>query len=242
MTAPLLSIERVSKTYWRGPHELKVLRDVSLDVHPGDFVAVYGQRGAGKTTLLKVAAGFEPPDTGRVSFAGRDLAALGRRGLARLHRKQIGWVRRAGPQSPDLRMLDYVALPLLAEPEAQRRAKLALAHVGVEECAFETWANLSDAERMSVVIAQGLAREPRLLLVDDPTAGLDVIERERIVALLRETADERRLSVLMVVPDMPSMLRAHDVRSLSAGRLLAPDPPPDGRGTVIDFPGNERSA
>lgn len=242
---PVLSLEHVSKTYYRGPHQLQVLCDVSLDVHAGDFMAVYGQRNAGKTTLLKVAAGVELPDSGTVRFAGRDLARLSRRGLAELHRDEIGWVRRAGPQSQDLRMIDHVALPLLSslgQHGAQQKAKAALGKTGVGECGFELWGNLSDAERMAVSLAQGLVREPRLLLVDDPTAGLDVLERERIVALIRAVADEGRLGVVMTVPDLPAMLRARDVRSLSAGRLLAPDPPPGGHGVVLDFPGGERSA
>ncbi len=242
---PLLSVENVSKTYYRGPHELQVLCDVSLDVYAGDFIAIYGQRSAGKTTLLKVAAGVELPDSGTVRFVGEDMAKLPRRRLAQLHREEIGWVRRAAPQSQDLRMIDHVTLPLLSDHRhevAQQKAKAALAKVGVAECGFERWGSLSDAERMAVALAQGLVREPRLLLVDDPTAGLDVLERERIVALIRAVADEDRLGVVMAVPDLPAMLRARDVRSLSAGRLLAPDPPPGGHGVVVDFPGGERSA
>jgi putative ABC transport system ATP-binding protein len=242
---PVLSLTNVSKTYRRGPHELQVLCDVSLDVHAGEFIAVYGERSSGKTTLLRVAAGVEPPDSGTVRFAGRDLAELPRRQFSQLHREEIAWVRRAAPQSPGLRMIDHVALPLLGslgQQAAQQKAKAALAKVGVGECAFEQWANLSDAERMAVLLAQGLVRAPRLLLVDDPTAGLGVLERERIVALLRAVADEERLAVVMAAPEMPAMLRAHDVRSLSGGLLLAPDPPPDGHGVVVDFPGSERSA
>lgn len=245
VSAPLLSLEQVSKAYYRGPHQLQVLCDVSLDVYAGDFIAVYGQRSAGKTTLLKLAAGIEPPDSGTVRFAGQDLARLSRRRLANLHRDQIAWVRRAGPESLDLHMIDHVGLSLfsaLGEKRAQQKAKAALAKTGVGDCGFERWGNLSDAERMAVSLARGLVREPQLLLVDDPTAGLDVLERERIVALIREVADEGRLGVVMTVPDLPAMLRARDVRSLSAGRLLAPDPPPGGHGVVLDFPGGERSA
>jgi ABC-type lipoprotein export system ATPase subunit len=244
-TPPLLSIENVSKTYCRGPHELRVLREVSLEFYPGDFIAIYGQRSAGKTTLLKVAAGYESPDEGLVCFDGQDLNALPRKRLAELHLHEIGWVHRTGPQSHDLRVIEHVALALLSDHGhyvAHKKAKTALARVGVAECAFETWTNLSDAERMSVAIAQAIVRGPRLLLVDDPTAGLDALERERLVALLRETADDTKLGVLMAVPDLPAMLRARDVRTLSNGQLLAPDPPPGGRGRVIDFPGGERSA
>jgi putative ABC transport system ATP-binding protein len=219
---PLLRLESVSKSYMRGPRELRVLRDVSLDVHPGEFVGIYGQRASGKTTLLRVAAGFEPPDDGIASFEGMDLAGLSRNRQAQLHREEIGWVERAGPRSEGLVMRVYVALPLyrtVGPVEAQRRALAALAKVGAADAADARWSSLSDTARSLVAIAEALVREPRLLVVDDPTAGLGIIDRE-----------------------LPAMLHAHEVRSLSRGRLLAPaDPPPSG-GNVVEFPGSERSA
>ncbi len=243
---PLLQLDAVRKSFWRGPREIRVLRDVSLDVRAGELVGVYGQRGAGKTTLLRVAAGFEPPDEGRVAFGGASLGARSRRELARLHREQIGWVERAGPQSRELPMRVYVALPLygsLGPVEAQRRAVAALTRVGAEDAVDARWDSLSDAARILAAIAQALVREPRLLLVDDPTAGLGIVDRERVVGLLRSAAEDGGLGVLMAVPDMPAMLHAHEVRSLSRGHLVAPtDAPRDGHGTVVEFPGGERSA
>lgn len=242
---PLLQLESVSKSYMRGLRELHVLRDVSLDVHAGEFIGVYGQRGAGKTTLLHVAAGFDAPTSGSVHFDGADVHALSRGKLARLHAEEIGWVERAGPETRSLPMRVYVALSLyrkLGPARAQRRALAALAKVGAEDAADAHWASLSDTTRMLVAIAHALVREPRLLLVDDPTAGLGIIDRERVVGLLRSAAEDAGLGVLMAVPDMPAMLHAHDVRSLSRGKLLAPaDPPPTG-GNVVEFPGSERSA
>lgn len=244
--APLLQLESVRKSYWRGPREVRVLRDVSLDVHAGELVGVYGQRGAGKTTLLRLAAGFEPPDGGEVSFDGERLCDRSRRELAAVRRERIGWVERAGPQSDELPMRIYVALPLyrrLGPVEAQRRAVAALAKVGADEAADARWSSLSDTTRILAAIAQALVREPKLLLVDDPTAGLGILDRERVVGLLRAAAEGGGLGVLMAVPDMPAMLHAHEVRSLSRGRLLAPaDAPRDGHGTVVEFPGGERSA
>ncbi len=79
-----LSLERVSKSYWRGPHETAVLRDISLSVYAGECVAVWGQRGSGKTTLLKVAAGLEAPGSGVVNFKGEDLRRMSRAELVRL--------------------------------------------------------------------------------------------------------------------------------------------------------------
>jgi ABC-type lipoprotein export system ATPase subunit len=243
--APLLHLDAVSKSYMRGPRELRVLRDVSLDVHPGELVAVYGKRGAGKTTLLRVAAGFEPPTSGVVTFDDVDLSRASRSRRARLHRSDIGWVERAGPRSQELVMREYVALPLYrsAGPsKAERHAMNALAKVGAEDVADARWTNLSDTERTLVAIAEALVREPRLLLVDDPTAMLGMADRERVTGMLCSAAEDDGLGVLMAVPEMPAMLQAHKLRALSRGRLLVPTDPPHGHGAVIEFPGGERSA
>ena len=209
MTDGLLSLRSVSKSYWRGAHELRVLTDVSMEMSAGEFVAVWGKRGAGKTTLLKIVTGLEAPDGGAVHFAGRDLAGMSESAHARLMREQVGWVRRAGPRS-DLSMLDYVALPLLVE-HGQRRARSraydALARVGMSECAGQRWGSLSDGERALTGIAHGIVRRPRLLLVDDPTANLGVREREDVNELLRSLSGAEGLAVLMTVPGMPAAMR-----------------------------------
>lgn len=244
MMEPLLRLRSVSRSHWRGPRELAVLRDVSLDVRAGELVAIYGQRGAGKTTLLRLAGGFERPDAGTVTFAGRDLARCSRRELARLLREQIGWVERAGPQSEELPVLLHVALPLYRScgpAAARRRAMHALTRVGADDAAEQPWRDLSDTARTLVAFAQALVREPRLLLVDDPTGGLGILDRERVAGLLRAAAEDAGLAVLAAVPDMPALLHAHEVRMLSRGRLVAP---PETGGTVVAFPvpGTERSA
>jgi ABC-type lipoprotein export system ATPase subunit len=219
----LLALRGIAKSYWRGDTEVRVLADVSLDVGVGEFVAVWGARGAGKTTLLKLAARLESPDRGTVSFDGRDLAGLSASQHARLMLESIGWVRRTGPRS-DLRMLDYVALPLLAERhrrEAYARAGEALERVGVREHGGQRWDSLCDGERTLIGIAHGIARKPRLLLVDDPTANLDVLERERVTRLLRSLAEEQAIAVLMTVPDMAAAIYAHRLASLGGGRLTS---------------------
>ncbi len=256
MADALLSLEKVSKSYWRGPSEVRVLVDACLDVGAGEFIGVWGRRGAGKTTLLRIAAGLETPDRGSVRFAGEDLATLSERGHARLRRGEIGWVRRSGPRS-DLTMLDYVALPLLIEHgrrQANRLADGALRRVGMGQCAGQRWESLSDGERALVAIAHGIARSPRLLLIDDPTANLGVREREEILQLLRALVDETDVAVLMTVPDMPAAMGSHQLRALSGGQLITPPDGSDGDGdgelaqadgdedNVIEFPGYKRSA
>lgn len=241
---PLLSLRGVAKSYWRGLHQLSVLVEATLDVLPGEFVAVWGRRGAGKTTLLKIAAGLEEPDSGQVLFQGRDITTLTETERTALRHERIGWVRRARPRS-GLRIINYVALPLMAQHgrhEALRRAHETLVRVGVNDCAEQHWEHISDGERALVSIAHGVARSPRLLLVDDPTASLGMRERETVTELLRTLAVERDMGVLMSAPDMPTMMSSHQIRALSGGRLLAP-PDDGGDGDrVIHFPASRRSA
>jgi putative ABC transport system ATP-binding protein len=240
----LLSLNAVSKSYWRGPSELCVLAGASLQLHRGDYMAVWGKRGAGKTTLLRIAAGLERPDAGSVLYEGKDLARLSEPAHARLMRQQLGWVRREGPSS-DLQMIDYVALPLLIEHSQRRaraRASEALRRVGMSECAGQRWGSLSDGERALVAISHGIVRDPTLLLLDDPTANLGLREREELLQLLVSLVEETGLAILMTVPDMPAAMRSHQLRALSGGRLLEADSPPEGDGNVIDFPGRRRSA
>jgi len=225
----LLSLEGVGKSYWRGDSEVRVLTDVTLEVRAGECTAVWGTRGSGKTTLLKLAARLERPDRGLVCFNGVDLASLSEGQHARLLLEQIGWVRRTGPKS-DLRMLDYVALPLLSghsRRQAYARAGEAIERVGVSAHARQRWGSLCDGERALIGIAHGIARAPRLLLVDDPTANLDVLERERVTELLRSLADAEAIAVLMAVPDMPAAMQAHQIVSLGGGRLGSASMPPE---------------
>lgn len=244
MTEPLLRLESVSRSHVRGLDHITVLDGVSLEVRRGEVMGVYGQRSRGKTTLLRVASGFETPDAGTVAFEDRELARMTRRELARLHREEISWVERGGPHIREMSVRAYVALPLCGKvpaAEADWRAMTALSRVGVREHAGQRWDDLSDTTRMFVAIAHAIVRRPKLVVVDDPTAGLGAFDRDQVVALLRTAAEEDSFGVLMAVPDMPAMLQATEIRLLSRGRLIAPaGPRPDGQANVVDFPQHRR--
>lgn len=241
--AALLALEDVCLSHWRGEHETVVLADVSLEVNAGEVLAVWGQRGAGKTTLAMVAAGLLSPERGAVRYRGRQLCGARSSQAPRLH-DGIGWVQRNGPQSQDFRtVLDYVALPLLGRHSprgARRLANAMLERVGVGGCAREPWSALTDGERTLVALAHALVREPKLLVADDPTCNLDVLQREEVAGLLRRAADERGLGVLVTAPDMPELAYADRVGSLGGGRLTVSRAPRGGN--VVDFPGTQRSA
>lgn len=235
----LLSIEHVGKTNWVGPYEKRVLVDVSLALEPGEFVGVWGAQRSGKSTLLQIAAGLEAPDTGLVRFDGRDLASLSKTQRDGLRLEQIGLVLAEGPQSDVFRMLDYVALPLrrrYSPRAAERQALAALRRVGVAECRDALWHQLSDGEKALVNLAHGLVREPRLLLVDDPTARLDTLQQREVVGLLAAAAAKNEIAVLMTSSVLAAITDAHEAFTLSDGRLIPVADESRAPAKIIEFP------
>jgi ABC-type lipoprotein export system ATPase subunit len=234
----LLSLVGVTKRYARGYREVEALASVDLDVERGDFVAIWGGSRSGKTTLLRVAAGIETPDAGAVVFDGQDLAVRSRRARARLLLTDIGCVWQTGRITRGLSVLDHVALPRFKQcthAQARREAHEVLERVGVAQCANARWHELSDGERTRVALAHALIRQPRLLLADEPTANLNMIEREQVLGVLRSVADEAGVAIVMTAPDAPNLLQSHRLMSLGGGRLIKPRS--EQRGTLIDFPG-----
>jgi predicted ABC-type transport system involved in lysophospholipase L1 biosynthesis ATPase subunit len=241
MTDPILSLREASLSFPRGHrHVVRVLADVSLDVHAGEVVAVIAQRAQGKTSLLRVAAGMQRPDRGSVLFAGEDMWRLSDRRRSRLLRGQIGLVERTAPQL-DVPVLTGIALPLLdvhGRREAYARAKRALADLGASECASQHWSELADWERALVALAHGIAREPRLLLVDDLAATLGIGEREEFNERLGALAAEREVAVLICADDARRAGASDRVALLADGRLtVTPRAPELEQGNIIEFPG-----
>jgi ABC-type cobalamin/Fe3+-siderophores transport system ATPase subunit len=250
----LLSLRGVWLSYPRGPrHVVRVLADVSLDLQAGEVVAVLAQRAQGKTSLLRVAAGMQRPDRGGVLFAGEDLwRPAGRRRRAARHGRSRRWnariaLVRPGEPDVDVPVVEGVALPLRGmhgRREARVRAERALEEVGAGECAQRRWSELTDRDRAHVAIALAIAREPRLLLVDDLFVTLGLGETEVLARLLHGLAAERELGVLISVGDARATVWSERVATLAAGELLlapaASAPPVEGRSNVVGFPGGPR--
>ena len=233
----LLSLDHVAKTHHIGPYEKRTIVDLSLALRRGELVGVWGAQRAGKSTLLRLAAGIDAPDHGCVRFDGRDLAGLSRSQLGDLRLRDIGVAFGIGPQSTELTIADYVALPLLragSRGTARRRARDVLDRTGIVECRDATWSQLSDTEQVLASLAHALVRRPRLLLVDDPTLRLDTTSDFAVVALLRTLAEDGT-AVLMTTSSMAALRDVHCAFTLSDGRLSDVSP---ARASVISFPGN----
>src|SRR3989441_5625497 len=173
MNDVLLSARAVHKTYWLGKRSLEVLRGVDIELRPGDFVALRGASGAGKSTLLHLLGGLDTPNQGEVWLAGRNLATLSRRDLARLRNKEVGFIFQAYYLLPELDALENVCLParMARTPAAQAaaRGRELLARVGLQERMEHKPYELSGGEQQRVAIARALINEPDILLADEPT-------------------------------------------------------------------------
>ncbi|MES1171233.1 MAG: ATP-binding cassette domain-containing protein [Actinomycetota bacterium] len=226
----------MSVCYWRGQRPLQVLRDASLSLHAGELAGVWAKAGGGKTTLLELAAGVLTPDQGRVVIEGRDLAKLTTRQASQLLHRSVGLATRQGPALPELPMGSWVALAVMRHVDrrtAEKRARQVLERVGIGEVAGEPWRNLSDSERILVAIARAAVCEPKLLLVDDPTAGLDVTERVNLLGLLRSIAATTGAAILISASDMADLQGVETMWSLVDGHLVGP---PQRTATVVDLP------
>jgi ABC-type sugar transport system ATPase subunit len=186
----LLELRDVVKRYREGRSERVVLRGVSMMLDAGELGVVWGPRGAGRSTLLRVAAGLELPEQGVVLFAGVDLAASGEEVLG----DGIGYCHKSLGSGGWQLVLDHVMISLLArgvDPDAARsRAHAALERTEAGECAALRLNALRAGEAMRVALARVLALAPRMLVVDEPTEGVETIERDGILSLLRSLADD----------------------------------------------------
>lgn len=213
----LLALERVEKAYGAGAGKRSVLRGVTLEVQAGEVVAVWGKRRSGRSTLLRVAAGIEPPDAGSVRFEGRDLRDGGRDALG----AGIGYCRRTFRPSEGRIVLDHITTGLLARgvppAEALERALEALARTAAEEYGECRAAELNATECVRVAIARAAALQPRVLLVDEPTIGIDQPDRDEILALLQSFAAEG-IAIVMSTGEAPALSGARAL-TLSDGEL-----------------------
>lgn len=239
----LLSLRNVSLNFPRGGrHVVRVLSNATLDIRAGELVAVLAQRAQGKTTLLRAVAGIDRPARGEVLFKGEDLCRLSDKRRSRLLRAQIGFVEPIGPDI-DLPVLSHVAVPLLASRSkhtAYKQAWAALKRVDADDYADQLWTSLADSERALAALAQGLVREPELLLVDDLTATLGIDATEQIGRLMHTIAHEDGLAILMSASDADATTWFDRVATLAGGELLVPPPvttEPDHN--VVDFPSDQ---
>ncbi len=204
MAEPLLRVERVEKRFGA----VSALDGLSLDVAPGEFLALFGGSGSGKSTLLRLVAGFEAPDAGRILLRGRDIAGLPPQA------RDVGMVFQSYALFPHLSVFDNVAYGLrregVARPEIARRVEEALAMVGLQGMERRLPHQLSGGQRQRVALVRSLVKRPSLLLLDEPLGALDAGLRERTGFELRALQRRTGAGFVMVTHDQAEALSLAD--------------------------------
>ena len=222
--AAALRLREIEKTYARGlPTEVQVLRGASLNLAPGEVVALTAPSGAGKSTLLHVAGLLDAADAGTVEIGGRDATGLGDRERTGLRRAELGFVYQFHHLLPEFTAVENVALPQLAHgvaPGAAReRASALLARVGLGERAHHRPGALSGGEAQRVALCRALANGPRVLLADEPTGNLDPATSERVFEALAALVRETGMAALIATHNLGLAERMDRVVRLEGGRL-----------------------
>src|SRR5947208_4381294 len=215
----------VTRDFRTGNVVVHALRGIDLRVQQGEFVALRGRSGSGKTTLLNILIGLDNPTAGQVFILERDLASLDESARARLRRESIGMMFQNAHLFPSLTAQENVELPLrLARTASHERIQLArdaLKQVGLAPRAHHRGLELSGGEQQRVALAPALVHSPRFIVADEPTGNLDSMTGRTIAQLLRDTAHDSHIRLLIATHD-PTIAEAADrVLQIQDGRIIA---------------------
>ena len=226
MYDPVVTLQRIWKTYTRGGTEVSVLRDLSFTIPASTFLAIMGPSGSGKSTLLNVMAGIDRPTSGSVVVAGTRLDDLSEGDMARWRARHIGYVFQSYNLIPVLTAAENVELPLLLThlPRQERRehVKTALRLVGLAERMDHYPRQLSGGQEQRVGLARAIVSDPTMILADEPTGNLDRESAEDILTLFGRLNRELGKTIVMVTHDPRAAERAQMIRHLEKGVLESP--------------------
>ena len=219
----IVSIQNVSKSYWRDSLEIPVLRNITFDINEGEFLGLMGPSGSGKTTLLNLIAGIDRPSKGTISVANSEVTKLNESDLAKWRARHVGFIFQFYNLLPVLTAFENVELPLLltklSKKERKERAELALQVVGLAERIHHYPKQLSGGQEQRVAIARAIVTDPTILVADEPTGDLDKVSAEEILKLLERLNSEFKKTIIMVTHDPRAAERAHKSRHLDKGEL-----------------------
>lgn len=214
----LIEVQNVCKTYLMGEVRIDALRDVNFTVNQGEICIIVGPSGAGKTTLLNILGGIDTFSDGHVRIDGQDIAGYNAKQLTAYRRYDVGFVFQFYNLVQNLTALENVELAnqICKEP---LDAMETLRRVGLEHRAGNFPAQLSGGEQQRVAIARALAKNPKLLLCDEPTGALDYVTGKSILQLLQDTAHETGMTVLIITHNQAIVDMADRIITVKNGRI-----------------------
>ena len=221
--APVVRVRDVTKSYGEGNAKTKVLRGVSLDIEPGELIALVGQSGSGKSTLLNIIGGLDRPDAGEVEVLGMDTQRASDTKLAQMRNDSIGFVFQAFNLLDHLNVLDNVTLPSAFSrngTEVQERGRDALRRVGLSDFAHRRPGELSGGQKQRVAIARALFGQPKLLLCDEPTGNLDSETGKEVIDFFRNLNAKDGVTLLIVTHERRISSVAKRVIAMRDGAIV----------------------
>ena len=218
----LLRTEHLCKIYGQGENRVEALKDVSLSVEKGEFVAIMGPSGSGKSTLLHLLGGVDTPTSGNIYVEGQDISTKDSEALAIFRRRQVGLIYQFYNLIPVLNVEENITLPLLMDGRTPDPAYLTelLKLLGLEDRKHHLPSQLSGGQQQRVAIGRALISNPALVLADEPTGNLDSRNSQEIMELLKYSNRTYRQTLIVITHDRDVALQAHRILQLRDGRLL----------------------
>lgn len=215
-----IEFEKVTKSYGIGAARINALSDVDFGINKGEFCVLLGSSGAGKTTLLNMLGGMDTITSGSIYFDGKYISSLSKKELVEYRRHDVGFVFQFYNLIPNLTALENVeiAAQLCKDPIP---AKDALQMVGLSDRENNFPAQLSGGEQQRVAIARAVAKNPRLLLCDEPTGALDYVTGKAVLKLLYDLSKERGMTVIVITHNQAIAPMADRVIRIKSGKIIS---------------------
>jgi len=230
MATPVIVVEGLSKTYVLGDVRVEALRDVSLTIRRGEFLAVMGPSGSGKSTLMNILGCLDRPTAGVYRLDGEEVGRLDRDALAAIRSRRIGFVFQGFNLLPRMTARENVELPMIYDSLSAsariERARSAMGSLGILDRESHLPTQLSGGQQQRVAIARAIVNDPSLLLADEPTGNLDTATSAEILSVFRRLNEERGITIVLVTHDPEVGRSARRIVRFRDGRIVGDEVSP----------------
>jgi putative ABC transport system ATP-binding protein len=226
----MIELQNVQKKYRTSDETIEALKNISLTIQDGEFVAIVGPSGSGKSTLLHLIAGLDKTTEGEITVNGKNLKKLSDKEISQYRNKEIGLVFQEFHLQPHLTLLENVEIPLMfssgkkrKEATIQKKAKELLELVDVGDRMNHRPSEISGGQKQRTCIAREIINKPQILLADEPTGNLDSITGKSIIDLLKKLHNKEKMTLIVVTHDRDIAQLADRIIEIKDGRLINKD-------------------